>query len=208
MRRGLMSLLAMLAGLAMLSGCAAVTSLSGASVPLDAYALRPLAGPGSGGGTRHLVVEAPTASGAIATERILVQPSALQAAYLPGARWVDPAPALVQTLLVQSLQASGGFRLVGRTTSGLLPDQTLLTEITAFQAELGPEGGPTYVVRVALSLSLVRDADGRILGSRSFEGRAAAGSAEPLALAAAFDVAMGAVLRAAVPWVAGAGGGV
>ena len=72
------------------SGCAAVSSLSGASQPLDAYALTPLARPRWSRGSRHVVVETPSASGAIATDRILIKPDRLQAAYLPGARWVTP----------------------------------------------------------------------------------------------------------------------
>jgi cholesterol transport system auxiliary component len=198
------ALLALLA----LPGCAALSSLSGAATPLDAYALTPLPGAG-GGGVRHIVVEVPTASGAIATDRILVTPTRLQAAYLPGARWVEPAPVLVQTLLVQSLQASGAFRLVGRDTLGLFPDNTLLTELVAFQAEAGPPEGPLYVVRVAATLTVVREADATVIATRAFEARAGAASVDPLTIAAAFDAAAGQLLRAAVPWIAqatGAGG--
>lgn len=196
------------AALAALSGCATVSALSSASAPLDAYALTPLAFSGEGGGgSRHIVVEVPTTSGAIATDRILVKPSALQAAYLPGARWVDAAPVLVQTLLVQSMQASGAFRLVSRSSLGLFPDNTLVTELNAFQAEPGPPEGPAYVVRVAMTMTLVRESDGALVASRSFAASAGAASVQPLAIAAAFDAATGAALRQAVQWVAGAGAG-
>jgi cholesterol transport system auxiliary component len=205
MRRRLRAALLALA-LGALGGCGAVSALSGAAAPLDAYALTPLSGGAGGGGARHVVVETPAASGAIATDRILVTPTRLQAAYLPGARWIDPTPVMVQTLLVQSLQATGAFRLVSRTPLGLLPDTTVLTEIRAFQAEPGPPEGPAYLVRVALTLTLVREADGAILGARNVEASAAAGSATPLAVAAAFDAAMGRALREAVAFVAGGAG--
>ncbi|MBP7001809.1 MAG: membrane integrity-associated transporter subunit PqiC [Amaricoccus sp.] len=196
---------ALVLALAATGGCAAVSALSSASQPLDAYALTPLAGAsGAARGSRHIVVETPSASGAIATDRILVKPSPLQAAYLPGARWVDPVPVMVQTLLVQSLQASGAFRLVGRTPLGLFPDNTLLTEIRAFQAE--PDG-EAYRVRVALTLTLIRDVDGTVLASRNVERAALSPTAQPLAIAAAFDAAMGAALREAVAWTAGGGAG-
>lgn len=197
---------ALIAALA-LPGCAALSSLSGASTPLDAYALTPLAGPGGARGARHVVVEVPTTSGAIATDRILVKPNRLQAAYLPGARWVDGVPVLVQTLLVQSLQASGAFRLVGRTSLGLFPDNTILTEVRAFQAEPGPPEGPAYVVRIALTMTVLREVDGALIATSNFSATAGAPSNEPLALAAAFDAAMGVVLREAVAWIAGAAGG-
>ncbi len=208
-RAALARTLAVLLAFTGLSGCAAVSALSGASAPLDAYTLTPLEGAGGAAGSRHVVVEAPTSSGAIATDRILVKPNRLRAAYLPEARWVDPAPAMVQTVMVQSLQASGAFRLVGRTTLGLFPDYTLLTELTAFQAELGPEGGPLYIVRAALTLTMIREDDGVVVASRRFEGRGGANSADPLVLVVAFDAAMGQVLREATPWIARtAGGGV
>jgi cholesterol transport system auxiliary component len=187
-------------------GCAAVSALSGAAAPLDAYTLTPLAAVPSGRGSRHIVVEAPTTSGAIATDRILVKPNRLQAAYLPGARWVDAAPTMIQTLLVQSLQASGAYRLVSRTSMGLLPDTTLMTEIRAFEAEPGPPGGPAYVVQVALTLTVVREVDGAVVAARDLASTATAPSGDALALAVAFDAATGAVLREAVAWLAGGAG--
>lgn len=199
--------LALAVALGALGGCAAVSALSSASKALDAYTLTPISYAAQGRGARHLVVDAPTASGAIATDRILVTPTPLQAAYLPGARWVDGAPALVQTLLVQSLQSSGAFRLVSRAPGGLYPDYTLMTELRAFQAEPAPEGGAAYVVRIALTLTLVREADGVPVASRNVEARAGAGSDAPLVIAAAFDAAMGQVLRESVGWLSASIGG-
>lgn len=88
--RALTRLTLLLAALA-LSGCGAVSSLSRASEQLDTYTLSPLPGTG-GGGSRHIVVEAATAGGALATDRILIKPSRVQALYLPDARWSDPRP--------------------------------------------------------------------------------------------------------------------
>ncbi len=193
-----------------LPGCAAVSALSSASRPLDAYSVAPLAAaaPGATRGSRHIVVPVPSASGAIATERILVTPSRLQAAYLPGAAWVDSAPVMMQTVLVQSLQASGAFRLVGRAPEGFLNDYTLLSELRAFQAEPGPEGGPPYLVRVALTLTLARESDGVLLASRDFSASAASDAVDPLAIVTAFNAATSQVLLEAVEWtIAAARGG-
>lgn len=195
----------LLLALAASSGCAAVSALSGASQPLDAYALTPVQATGGARGTRHIVVEIPTSSGAIATDRILVKPNPLQAAYLPNGRWVDPAPVMLQTLLVQSLQSSGAFRLVSRAPAGLFPDYTLLTEMRAFQAEPLPDGD--YRVRVALTLTLIRESDGAVIAGRSIERTATAANDAPLTLAAAFDAATGAALREAVAWAASGGAG-
>ncbi|MBP7242752.1 ABC-type transport auxiliary lipoprotein family protein [Amaricoccus sp.] len=195
---------AMMLALAGAGGCAAVSAISSASKPLPAYALTPVGASGPARGSRHIVVELPTASGAIATDRILVKPTPLQAAYLPAARWVDPVPAMVQTLLVQSLQSSGAFRLVGRAPLGLFPDNTVLTEIRAFQAE--PDG-EDYRVRIALTLTLIRESDGAIIAGRNIDRTAVSPTADPLSVAAAFDAAMGSALREAVAWIANGGTG-
>lgn len=187
-----------------LSGCGAVGAVSRASAPLDTYTLTPLGplatrAPGNG----HLVVELPTAGGALASDRILMQVTPLQAEYLPDARWSEPTPALLQTLLLNAFVNRGGVRLVSRVGAGLMPDHTLMTEIQAFQAELSGAAPAAAQVRILLRLTLIREADRRIAGARSFGTTiAAAGDSTP-ALVAALDNAMQTVLAEAVIWVQG-----
>ncbi len=195
----------MLAALAGLAGCAAIDAVSTASTPLDTYTLSPLppaANPAAG--RSHLVVELPTSGGALATDRILIKPTPLQAQYLPGARWSDPAPALVQTLLVASLQNRGGFRLVGRVGAGLMPDHTLMTEVQNFEAELSGPAPATPVVRVTLRMTVIRESDRAIVATRLFTETAPVASDATLSLVEGFDRAMQSVLAKAIPWVANA----
>ena len=182
----------------LLAACGAVGK---ATVPLDAYTLSPLPVVKGTASAQHLVVELPTASGALTTDRILIKPNALQAEYLPKGRWVDPAPELIQTLLVASLQNSGGYRLVGRDGAGLTPDYVLLVEVNAFQAEASALGTPDTLVRVGLTLSLVREEDQSLIATRRFDQTASAATADTLALVGAFDQATRQVLAAAVAWV-------
>ncbi|MDT8855434.1 ABC-type transport auxiliary lipoprotein family protein [Paracoccaceae bacterium Fryx2] len=196
--------LILLACVAALSGCGALSAVSDASAPLDAYTLAPLPGSGAARGSRHLVIDVPEAGGALATDRILVKPNRLQAQYLPKGRWVDPAPVLLQSLLVASLQSAGGFRLVGRDTAGLVPDYLLLSDLHDFQAEATVPGGPPAMVRIGVTLTMVRDADRSVIATRRFEQTAQAADDESMALVQAFDAAMVRLLSVAVPWVQGA----
>jgi cholesterol transport system auxiliary component len=168
---------------------------------LDAYTLQPLAVAQAASGSRHLVVELPTASGALATDRILIKPSPLQAEYLPKGRWVDPVPQMVQTLLVASLQNAGGFRLVGRDGAGLTPDFVTLVEVNDFQAEAPAKGAKAAPVHVAVTLTVLDAAEGRLIGTRRFEATSVATSTGALSVVAAFDAATSQVLAEAVPWV-------
>lgn len=187
--------------LAGLPGCGALTAVSTASEPLDTYTLSPLAAaPPRTGGSGHLVVELPTSGGELATDRILIKVSTRQAEYLPGARWSEPAPAMMQTLLVNALLDQGGFRLVSRVGAGLMPDFTLMTEILAFQAELPGTDAPAQV-RVSVQLTLIREADRAIAGARRFESTGSVGSDTTVALIAGLDVAMQSILRDAMTWI-------
>ena len=184
-----------------LTGCGALSAVSRASDPLDTYTLSPLDPAGvRPGGTRHLVVELPTAGGELATDRILIKVSPRQAEYLPEARWSEPTPAMVQTLLVNSLLNRGGFRLVSRVGAGLMPDHTLMSEIQAFQAELPGPSLASAQVRIQFQMTLIREADRRIAGTRRFASTTSVASDSTVALVAAIDTAMQSVLADAVGW--------
>ncbi len=190
--------------LLLLSGCSALSALSEASAQLDAYTLSPVtSATAPASGSRHLVVELPTSAGALSTDRILIKPIPFQAQYLPDGRWSEPAPALVQTLLVSSFQNLGGFRLVGRTGAGLMPDFTLMTELQDFHAQpvdpANPRAAP-MTVRVSLMMTLIRENDRHIIASRRFTASAIAASDDTFALVAGFDSAMQMVLQEAVGW--------
>jgi cholesterol transport system auxiliary component len=184
-----------------LGGCGAVGAVDEAAAPLDAFTLSAIDGPDVAGTDLHIVVEMTEAAGALATDRILIKPNAIQAQYLPAGRWTDPAPVLMQTLLVTSLQNSGGFLRVGRNGAGLLPDYTVLSDLQDFQAEAAPDGSLTWIVRVRFSLSIVSESDRRIISTRQFEATAAAETDDTAALVNAFHTAVSEILGDGVGWV-------
>jgi cholesterol transport system auxiliary component len=184
-----------------LASCGAVSSLSKAGKELDAYTLSPAPGTGTpAGGSRHLIVELPTAPGALGTDRILVKPIPYQAQYLPDGRWTEPTPALLQTLLVASFQNLGGFQLVGRTANGLNPDYTLMTELQDFQAEPLATEPPQYAIRISMMMTLIRESDRSIVASRRFSVTETVGSDDTRTLVSGFDRGMQNVLQQIVAW--------
>lgn len=197
-RRALLALPA-LAGLA---GCGALSAATRASGPLDTYTLSPLAPrERPAAGRDHLVVELPTSAGELAGDRILIKPSPLQAQYLPDARWAEPAPAMLQSLLISSLLNTGRFRLVGRVGAGLSPDYTLMTELLSFQGEVTGRLPTSVQVRILLQMTLIREADRAIAGTRSFSSVGAVPSDSTAALIAGLDTGMQAILTDVVEWV-------
>jgi cholesterol transport system auxiliary component len=201
-----------LPALACLAGCGAFSAASTASDPLDTYTLTPLPSLGQGqGGRGHIVVELPTAGGALTTDRILIRPTTLQAQYLSDGRWSDPAPALVQTLLIGSLLNRSSFRLISRVGAGLMPDYTVMTEIQAMEAELvSPDVDSDAVagtqavaaqVQITLQMTLIRESDRTIHSTRRIAATVLATSDSTLAIVAGFDAAMQVVLAEAVAWL-------
>ncbi|MGR3803366.1 ABC-type transport auxiliary lipoprotein family protein [Marinibacterium profundimaris] len=182
-----------------LPGCSALSALGGET--LEIYELQ-TAPAQAQSRTRsvELVVEPPVGSGALATERIAIRPAALQVQYLPGVRWADPAPAMLQTLMLRSLSETGAFASVGRAPLGAIGDYALLSELTDFQAAVN-DATPGATVTVRLIVRLVRERDARVVASRTFTAIAASADTDADSIAAAFDVATGQMLAELVPWV-------
>jgi cholesterol transport system auxiliary component len=189
---------------ALLPGCSALSALSGAAKPLSGYDLNAPANPVQARNTssRQLVVELPTAPGALTTDRILIRPHPLQAAYLPDGKWAEETPTMLQTLLVRSFEDSKAFRYVGRRPLGASGDYALLTELTDFQAEVGVSDAAT--IRVRLTARLVREDDAEVIASRSFTQTTAVPSTEALALVEGFNIANQALLSDVTKWLLGA----
>lgn len=196
MHRALPALLAA----ALLAGCGAITSLDRASRPLDAYELRaPAAVPVARSAQAiEFVVELPSASGAIDTDRILVRPSATQVQYLPESRWTAPAPAMLQSAMVETFLRTGAFRHVGRRPLGVTGDIALVTDLLDFGAEVRGDGA---VVTVTLVARLVREEDAQITASRTLTRSVPIPDTNTPTILAGFEAATEAMLTDLAAWV-------
>ncbi len=185
-----------------LAGCSAISSLGGASRPLEIYELRALAAQPTATGRLdvEVVIEEPVTSGALATERIMIRPGPLQAQYLPAVRWADPAPVMLQTMMLRSLAGTGALGSVGRRPVGAAGDFAVLSELTDFQAE-STQGTSGARVVIRLMVRLARERDAQVVASRTFSVTEGATSTDPGAIAAAFDRASARLLSDIVQWI-------
>jgi cholesterol transport system auxiliary component len=195
-------MLAVAATIPLLASCGAISALGDATTPLDVIVLQPPSDLPVRQGrpqARDVIVEEPTAGGALATDRIMIQPGALQAQYLPDVRWSDPAPVMLQTLMLRALDDTQAFQYVGRRPLGPGGDFAILTEMVDFQAELA-EGGEMAEVVVRVIVRIVRERGADVVATRSFAAREPAVSLDDLALAEAFDDATGRVISEFTVW--------
>lgn len=190
-----------------LSGCAALDALDRAAEPLDVHELRaPAEVPAAPApGAAQIVVETPSASGAIATDRILIRTDATQVAYLPDARWSAEAPEMVRSAMVGTLIRADAFSFVGRRPLGASGDYALVSELVDFGARPEAEGGGAEVV-MTLVARLVRERDAEIVATRRFAQAVRVPDTSTPALMSGFAAVSDAVLTDLAGWAARAPG--
>lgn len=146
----------------------------------------------------QLLIEPPVAASALDSVRIALKEDPFEIQYFANVAWSARAPAMVQTLLVESFENSERIVSVGRESIGLRADYVLKSELREFQAEYGAPGmaaGAPPQVRVRLNAKLVRIPQRLIIASQNFERLEAPSSNRTLSIIEAFDVALGGVIR-------------
>ena len=189
---------------ALVGGCAGLGTLKQAAKPNDLYLLTPKSTFSSALPRiqKQIVVEEPTATAAVNTDQIAIQPTPLQVQYLPRARWVDRAPLIVQTLLIESFENSGKVAAVGRSTVGLRADYVIAPDLREFQGIVvaDPENGDKIRIEVRMNIKVIDEYDDKIIASNSFQENVVAASDQTSDLIKAFDLALGRAMRDAVEW--------
>jgi cholesterol transport system auxiliary component len=147
----------------------------------------------------QLLVDMPAASAELDTTRIVLSRSPVTIDYFADAAWPDRAPAMVQTLIIESFENTGKILAVGRESVGLRADYILKPELRRFQAVYDGVGAPTIWVRLGARVIVVPE--GRIIAQDLFESRIPAEQNTMPAIVAAYDEALGAVMKRLVTWV-------
>lgn len=148
---------------------------------------------------RQLGVDRPSSPAALATTRIAVARGPFTIDYYAGARWIDEAPDMVQRLLIESFENSGGIVGVGRESVTLRSDFVIQVELREFQA-MYREGTEAPVILVRINAKLVRMPQRRIVAATTVERSLPAPDNRMTSIIASFDEALGKVLRDIVIW--------
>ncbi len=146
----------------------------------------------------HLNVEMPSAGSVLNSPKIALSRSAFAFDYYARATWVDMAPTMVRTLLLESF--SNTRKIVSVTGQSLAPraDYSLVTELREFQAEYDGDGPPA--VRVRINAKLVELPRRTIVATKSAEYVERAKDTDLDSIINAFDQALGRVMRRIVEW--------
>lgn len=142
----------------------------------------------------QLVVETPVSAVSLDTPRIALQRSPLTFEYYADAAWTDNAPAMVQTLLIESFESTKSVPAVGREAIGLRPDYVLKTDLREFEA-IYEGDNPVPTVWVRMNAKLVKMPERRIIASETYGNKTPAASGKLADIVVAFDDALGHVLK-------------
>ena len=157
-----------------------------------------LTGPAAATGDARLplaiAVARPGSAPSLDTERIAVVKPGQGFDYLAGARWADPAPQMLQRLLVGALAAEGGFATAVAAPSRVPTDLLLDVELRRFEAVYSSADAPPRV-RVELQASLVDPRKGVRLASFGSGFEATAERNDRRAVVAAFEQATDEAVR-------------
>jgi cholesterol transport system auxiliary component len=147
----------------------------------------------------QLLVDVPLAPAGLDTGRIALSRSAVSIDYFADSEWIDRAPLMVQTALLDSFENSKAITAIDRESVGLRADLILRTDIRHFEAvytsrDEAPE------VWVAISARLVDPSGRDVVANASFEGRRRAEGNDIPQIVLAFDEALGDVMKDIVVW--------
>ena len=110
-----------------------------------------------------LAVGRPRAPVSLDTERIAVAGPDTRFDYYSGIRWAEPAPLMIQHLLVEALAADGRFATVVAVPSRVPSKYQLEIELRRFEAETDGHGPP--VVKVEMQVMLLDRRGGTLVAS-------------------------------------------
>jgi cholesterol transport system auxiliary component len=150
----------------------------------------------------QLLIDRPTASAALDTPRIALRRNELSFDYFADANWADAAPAMVQSLLVDSFQRSDRVAAVSRDTMAIRGDIELRVDMQHFEADYS-SGRAVPVVRVEFAVILIRVSDRATLGTRTVIATRQPTENTIPAIVVAFNAALHEAIRETIGWTLG-----
>lgn len=147
----------------------------------------------------QLVIDEPTATRSLETDRIMIKPGGAQVAYYKDAVWSDRLPHLIQARMIEAFQNTGLVSAVGSRADRLDADIEMASQLRAFHIEINGGQAQAYA---SLYVKIIDGDSGRMISSRGFDYRVSTSATNVNQMVTSLNEAFDQVLRKAVPWVA------
>ena len=193
---------AALVGLSALSVCACV-SLLPESEPVSVYRLSaPQPVELTGDHWTVVEIDVPNAPRGLSGDQIAIMRNGSSLAYIAGARWISPAPRLLQSLVIDTFNANNAQLAPTRADDGVRADYELRLDMQEFEAIYDRGEGVAPLIRVRISARLVAEQGRQFAGARVVTAEARATNNRTSDIVAAFDDAAQAASREIADWTA------
>ncbi len=184
-----------------LSAC---VSLLPESAPSSVYRLSsPEPSAWTGEGRTVIAIIPPRAPRGLAGDVIALQMADGHIAYMAAARWISPAPRIMQNLIVDTFNAAGSRVAPVLPDDGVRAQYELRLDLREFEAVYDQGDGRAPLIRVRLAARLIATDGRQLAGSNVFVGEARASANRAGAIIAAFDQAAEQVSQELAEWTAG-----
>jgi cholesterol transport system auxiliary component len=150
-----------------------------------------------------LIVDRPTTSESLDTNRIALMQGNLRFDYYADSVWTDRLPVLLQNLMIESFEANGRIAQVSPNVYSFSDGYLLQTEIRRFEAQYADPATSPPEIAVVLDLQLSSNPEGRLVGNKLISVQAHAAQNKVDAVVIAFDSATGDALAQSVAWTVG-----
>lgn len=187
------------------TGCAGSLLATHGDAPQTYRLAAPAASSGGAALDAALSVARPRAASALDTERIAVVLPGSGFDRFAGVRWAEPAPQMLQQMLVEAFSADGRFASTVAAPSRVPTRYLLDIELRRFAAYYA-QAGAAPEVRVQWQVTLVDTQSGARIASFVEETTAKAAENRRGAVVAAFEAATSAAVRDTVARVRAIGG--
>ncbi|WP_339333874.1 ABC-type transport auxiliary lipoprotein family protein [uncultured Maricaulis sp.] len=193
---------AALVGLSALSVSACV-SLLPESEPVSVYRLSaPQPVELTGDHWTVVEIDVPNAPRGLSGDQIAIMRNGSSLAYIAGARWISPAPRLLQSLVIDTFNANNAQLAPTRADDGVRADYELRLDMQEFEAIYDRGEGVAPLIRVRISARLVAEQGRQFAGARVVTAEARATNNRTSDIVAAFDDAAQAASREIADWTA------
>jgi cholesterol transport system auxiliary component len=148
---------------------------------------------------KQLIVAPPQVEGDMDADSIALLFHGRELRHLSGMRWISPVPQMIQHAIIDAFQTSGGLAGVADDMAGISASARLLCDLRRFclryDTEIAPPSAWLYV-----TLRLVDQSNGRLLGTTTLDISVPAASPEPSALLQAMESTLQQALARITAW--------
>jgi len=154
----------------------------------------------SGEDRMFVEINTPMAPRGLAGDEIALLMEGRHLAYMASAKWIAPAPRVVQNLVIDTFNATSAPLAPARPEDGVRAEYELRLDLREFEAAYDQGSGRAPMVHVSFAARVIATDGRRLVGTRVFSAEVRASTNREGAIIDAFDVASARATRELADW--------